>query len=91
MRKSRVSSLENGSQSDRRTWKLVKITGTNRNTELSKMYRKAVSPFASPTAEPIRFLVAIGPSEEYRLRSTGEVVVDPDFIANWRVTPGQTD
>jgi hypothetical protein len=55
------------------------------------MYRKAVSPFAFPTAEPIRFLMAIGPSEEYRLRSTGEVVVDPDFIANWRVTPGQTD
>jgi len=25
---------------------------------------------------------------EYRLRSTGEVVVDPDFIANWEVTPG---
>lgn len=31
------------------------------------------------------------PPGEYRLRSTGEVVVDPDFIANWRVTPGQTD
>jgi hypothetical protein len=23
---------------------------------------------------------------EYRLRSTGEVVVDPDFIANWTIT-----
>ena len=25
---------------------------------------------------------------EYRLRSTGEVIVDPDFITNWQVTPG---
>jgi hypothetical protein len=28
------------------------------------------------------------PPGEYRLRSTGEVVVDPDFMANWTVTPG---
>ena len=31
------------------------------------------------------------PRGEYRLRSTGEVIVDPDFIANWRVTPGKSD
>jgi hypothetical protein len=31
------------------------------------------------------------PPGEYRLRSTGEVVIDPDFIANWRVTPGKSD
>jgi hypothetical protein len=27
---------------------------------------------------------------QYRLRSTGEVVVDPDYITNWYVTPGET-
>jgi hypothetical protein len=26
---------------------------------------------------------------EYRLRSTGEVVVDPDFISNWTITSGR--
>jgi hypothetical protein len=31
------------------------------------------------------------PEGEYRLRSTGEVVVDPDYITNWRVTSGQSD
>ncbi len=25
---------------------------------------------------------------QYRLRSTGEVVVDPDYTSNWRVTSG---
>ena len=25
---------------------------------------------------------------EYRLRSTGEVVADPDFISNWTITSG---
>ena len=28
----------------------------------------------------------IAPPGEYRLRSTGEVVVDPDFLATWNVT-----
>jgi hypothetical protein len=26
---------------------------------------------------------------EYRLRSTGEVLIDPDYIANWTVTQGR--
>jgi hypothetical protein len=26
---------------------------------------------------------------EYRLRSTGEVVIDPDYITDWTVTPGK--
>jgi hypothetical protein len=26
---------------------------------------------------------------EYRLRATGEVVVDPDFISSWTITPGR--
>jgi hypothetical protein len=27
---------------------------------------------------------------EYRLRSTGEVVTDPDFVTSWTVSPPQT-
>lgn len=27
---------------------------------------------------------------QYRLRSTGEVIVDPDYITNWYVTPGES-
>jgi hypothetical protein len=32
---------------------------------------------------------AFEPAEpgEYRLRSTGEVVVDPDYLATWTITP----
>ena len=29
------------------------------------------------------------PPGEYRLRSTGEVVTDPDYLTDWTVTPGQ--
>ena len=28
---------------------------------------------------------------EYRLRSTGEVVVDPDYLMTWIVTEGQSE
>src|SRR5262245_24869125 len=28
---------------------------------------------------------------EYRLRSTGEVVVDPDYLTTWTVPPPETD
>lgn len=28
---------------------------------------------------------------EYRLPSTGEIVINPDYITTWRVTPGQSD
>lgn len=31
--------------------------------------------------------LAPAPSGEYRLRSTGEVVVDPDYVTNWTVDP----
>jgi hypothetical protein len=30
------------------------------------------------------------PPGQYRLRSIGEVVDDPDYIANWHVTPGES-
>ncbi len=41
-------------------------------------------PFTLP-AEPAAFERA-SPGE-YRLRSTGEVVIDPDYLTSWTVTP----
>jgi hypothetical protein len=41
-------------------------------------------PFTLPP-DPEAFEAA--PPGEYRLRSTGEVVVDPDFITSWTVRP----
>lgn len=38
--------------------------------------------FALPPEPEVFFPAAPG---EYRLRSTGEVVVDPDFIAEWTI------
>jgi hypothetical protein len=37
-------------------------------------------------------LSAIEPAHpgEYRLRSTGEIVLDPDYIASWVITPPRT-
>jgi hypothetical protein len=38
-------------------------------------------------------LDAFGPAEpgEYRLRSTGEVIVDPDLLSNWTIVAADSD
>ncbi len=43
---------------------------------------KFTIPFAPHTIEPAS-------AGEYRLRSTGEVVVDPDYISTWTVSAGE--
>jgi hypothetical protein len=41
------------------------------------------------TGEVIALPPGLEPAEpgEYRLRSTGETVVDPDFVATWTISP----
>jgi hypothetical protein len=46
--------------------------------------RSGKDPFTLP---PVPDAYDIADPGEYRLRSTGEVVVDPDFVTTWTVRP----
>ncbi len=45
-------------------------------------------PFTLP---PVEEAFEPAPPGEYRLRTTGEVVVDPDFTTSWTVVPPAVD
>ena len=44
--------------------------------------RDDASPFQLPPAPSVYYVAEPG---EYRLRSTGELVVNPDFVTTWEV------
>ncbi len=55
---------------------------------LVEIERPDHEPFTLPPETDAYELAAPG---EYRLHSTGEVVVDPDYITSWTVTPPDDD
>jgi hypothetical protein len=69
--------------SDERVTKQVQFAGTVIAVEpLVTIDRGERKPFTLPRGEDAYFVASPG---EYRLRETGEVIVDPDFVTTWAV------